>query len=348
MEYAIENSPVIKQRAYEADNYRANYMAALGAFLPGISADAGTQFGFGRNINPDDNTIKNVSSFNNVYGVSAGVYLFRSGQLINQWKQARVDKLLGKNNEQLAKDELSIEVMEAYINVIYYRGMMKFAADKLEESTQNYSKTSRMEELGLKSIADVAQIEVQMAADDYSLTQYENLYNTALITLKEKMNFPYEANLYIDTLTSEFNYIPANESVADIFEYARENNPTAIQYNLRLQSYRYDYKIAKGNFLPSIYASGSISTNYYKFLNDDTSVPDSFSDQFRNNRGENFSITLSIPIFNRLSTTSTARRARNYVRIAEAQQTEVLQQLQGTIEKKRARPGRLCKRNDPA
>ncbi len=335
MEYAIENSPVVKQREYEADNYKASYMAATGAFLPGLGASVGNSFSFGRNVDPETNMMANQSSYNNSYTVETNLTLFRGGQLVNQWKQAKVNRLLGKNNEQLAKDELAMEVMDAYINVIFYKGMIKFASDKLVESNQNYYKTSRMEELGLKSVADLAQIEAQKAADDYNLTQYENMYNISMLTLKEKMSYPYEKELVIDTLLVDFDYLPAVESVADIFEYAREYNPTAIQYDLQLKSYKYDYKIAKGNYFPSLSLYGSVGTGYTTIMSGATedSSSDSFRKQFSDKRGEYISITFSIPLFNRFSYLTNTRKARNHVRIAEAQQTDVLQQLQGTIEK---------------
>lgn len=64
-------------------------------------------------------------------------------------------------------------------------------------------KARRMEELGLKGKADVAQIEAQMAEDDYNLTHMKNMYDASVITLKDFMNYPVDQTLDVDTLLAE-------------------------------------------------------------------------------------------------------------------------------------------------
>ena len=92
---------------------------------------------------------------------------------------------MGVNDIQKAKDDLAMKTMQAYMDVVYYKGTIRMAAEKLEESNRTLYKTRRQEELGLKGKADVAQFEAQVAADDYTLTHQQNLFNTALLTLRE-------------------------------------------------------------------------------------------------------------------------------------------------------------------
>ena len=58
-----------------------------------------------------------------------------------------------------------------------------------------------------------------------------------------------------------------------------------------------------------------MSTTYYKTLHSSTATP--FSEQFRNNRGEYIGATLSIPLFNRMQTITSIRRAKNNYCIAQ-------------------------------
>ena len=101
-------------------------------------------------------------------------------------------------------------------------------------------------ELGLKGKADVAQFEAQVAADDYTLTHQQNLFNTALLTLRECMNYPSDLELEVDTLLPDINYVPEVENVAEIFAYASGNNPTALQAEYQLTQSKYQYRIYKG------------------------------------------------------------------------------------------------------
>jgi len=221
--------------------------------------------------------------------------------------------------------------MQAFLDVVYYQGTIKMAEEKLAESKQTLYKTQRQSELGLKSGADIAQFEAQVAADDYTLTHQQNLFDAAVVKLKEKMNYPADMEIRVDTVVPEVSLIAETENVMAIFDYASQNNPTALQADFQWKESKYNFRISKGQLLPSIYFDAGISTNYFKTLNSEETVS-SFGSQFRNNRGEYIAISVSIPLFSGLTGIKNARTARNNMRIAEETKTEVLRQLQSAIE----------------
>lgn len=331
MQYAVENSPKVKKQAYTSDSYKAELNSAVASFFPSMSARVGAQYSFGRSIDPETNVYNNTSTFNNAYELSVSIPVFNGGQLINQWRMAKANRQLGMNDVQKEKDDLAINTMQAFMDVVYYRGTVKLAAEQLEENSRILYKTKRQEELGLKGRADVAQIEAQVAANDYNLTHQQNLYNTAVLTLKQNMNYPSDMELDVDTMLLDQSYIAMMESVDEIFDYASGNNPTALQARLQLKSYKMQYQMAKGRMLPSISFSAGISTNYYENLKAEQ-APVAFGDQFKNNRGEYLGFTLSFPLFDGLGRITNLRKSRNNMRIAQEQETEVLRQLQTAIE----------------
>lgn len=333
MKYAVENSPKVKKEQHASDTYKAEQLAAFGSFLPSLTANVGAQLNYGRSIDPETNTYSNTSTFNNGYSLSASLPIFYGGRLVNEWKLAKVNRLLGKQTVRQAEDELAINTMQAYIDVVFYQGTAKLAAEKLEESSRLLYKTQRQEELGLKGKADVAQIEAQVAADDYDLTHQQNMYNTALLTLKEFMNLDADQPLALDTsiLVGEVSIQP--ELANEIYTYAADHNPIAQRAALTLENNKLQHLIAKGRRFPTISLSAGISTNYFENLSSGAADPASFKSQFKNNRGEYISLNVSIPIFDGFTNRTVIRRARNNMRIAAEQQTETLRQLQITIEK---------------
>jgi outer membrane protein len=340
MQYAVEHSTAVKKQTHASNSYKAEYAASVGAFFPSVDANIQTQWSYGRNINPKDNTYDNISTFRNYYYAEASIPVFTGGRLINEWRKAKVNRALGKNDIQKAKDDLALKVLEAYVNVVYYQGLVRFSTEKLDESNRTLHLTRRKEELGLMGKADVVLIEAQVAADDYTHTSNSNLLTMALLTLKEQMNYPYADELAVDTLIRETDYLPASEAIEDIYAYASEANPTALQASYGLKAAKMDYLIQKGRLLPTVSFSAGINTNYFKDLNfaitPDTrpeDIPQSFSTQFENNRGEYLVFTVSIPIFNRLRTLTDVKKARNTMRIAQELQHEVFRQLETAIEK---------------
>lgn len=331
MRYAVENSPKVKQQVYTNNTYKAEQQSAIASFLPSISTQVDAQYRFGRSVDPETNTYVNTSTFNNGYGAYASLPIFRGGQLINQWRLANVNRHMGRNDLQKQKDDLAISIMDAFITVVYYQGLVKMCEDKLEDSQRLLYKTRRQEELGLKGKADVAQIESQAAGDDYNLTHQQNLYNTAIMTLKNAMNYPSDSVLDVDTVVPPVENILAGESVSAIQDFAMANNPTALQAEFQLKASKMNYLITKGKLLPTISVEAGITTSYFENLKAE-STPASFQSQFKNNRGEYVYFNLSIPLFDGLSRITNIRRARNNVRIAYEKQTETLRQLQKDVE----------------
>lgn len=332
MQYAVENSPVVKKKEYTYDTNKAERTSAIASFLPSIGTDVTARYNYGRSIDPETNTYKNTTTFNNYYNAYTSIPLFNGGRLVNQWRLSKVNVQAGKNDIQKVKDDLAIKTMAAFVDVVYYQGTVKYAAEKLEESKKTLYKTARQEELGLKGKSDRAQFEAQVAEDEYILINNQNLYNSAKLSLKEAMNYPYEQELVVDTMIGEVMYLTPQESIAEIYDYATVSNPTALQVELALKGKKMLHLIEKGRLFPSISFNAGISTSYYDNLKSDVE-PDAFKKQFKNNRGEYIGVSLSLPIFSRLERITDIRKARNNVRIAEQEKAEILRGLQTSIEK---------------
>ena len=264
--------------------------------------------------------------------MEASIPIFRGGSLINQVRKSKANLLLGKAALQEARDNTALETFQAYIDALYYYGTTRLAKQKLAESDSLLYKTRRQENLGLKGMADVAQMEAQQASDAYNLTHQQNLYETAMLTLKQKMNFPIEEALLLDTCLLEQSTLEQEqltiEHADNVFRLALNCNPVLKQVEMQKQSANMDRKISWSSFVPSISLYGGISSSYYKELHQTGYPP--FHTQFENNFGSYFGISMSIPIFNRLSGIANMRQARNNYRIAAEQyeaQKEELQKL---------------------
>lgn len=264
--------------------------------------------------------------------MEASIPIFRGGSLINQVRKSKANLLLGKAALQEARDNTALETFQAYIDALYYYGTTRLAKQKLAESDSLLYKTRRQETLGLKGMTDVAQMEAQQASDAYNLTHQQNLYETAMLTLKQKMNFPIEEALLLDTCLLEQSTLEqeqlAIEHADNVFRLALNCNPVLKQAEMQKQSANMDRKISWSSFVPSISLYGGISSSYYKELHQTGYPP--FHTQFENNFGSYFGISMSIPIFNRLSGIANMRQARNNYRIAAEQyeaQKEELQKL---------------------
>ena len=93
-----------------------------------------------------------------------------------------------------------------------------------------------------------------------------------------------------------------------------------------MQARLYEWRQARANLLPALSVSAGLNTTFYKTLHSQTAA--SFSEQLKNNMGEYFGATVSIPLFNRLQTLTSIRKAKNNYRIAREAYEDKQQELE--------------------
>ena len=199
MEYAVSNST--KMRIQQADIRDAQVErrgAILEAFTPSVSAGTYAYYNFGRSVDPETNTYKSTTSFQNGYQASGSIALFNGFQAVNNLKIARTAEAMGLSKYRQSSDEICLATMEAYYNVVYYSQMTKAIEEEVSAATRAVQLARKQEQLGQKGYADVVQIEADLAAKEYRLVNTRNMYNDALLTLKDIMFWPLSDSLKID------------------------------------------------------------------------------------------------------------------------------------------------------
>lgn len=335
--YALEHSNGIKRAELSLNTAKMEQTASVADFFPSLSASASGQFSWGRNIDPETNTYKDVTTFGSGYGLYTSLTIFDGGQTVNRFRQARLNKRASQNSLDVAKEDKAIEVMMAFADVVYYQGAVSLAEDKRNDSEKVYIKTQRQEEIGVKSLPDVAQARAQFADDEYQLVHLRNTLEMAKVKLWNAMFFPISDNnattnepFVCDTSIIYNNVERQLDDVDEIFAHASCSNPRALKSELEMKASKMDYRIAQGNLLPSISLGAGISTNYFKSLSSDY-VAASFRNQFKNNFGQYVGASLNIPIFSNLSRMSRVKRAKNNWHSAILEHDDNLRQLYSDI-----------------
>ena len=329
MRYAVENSTTVGQKKLALNDRKADQSEAIGSLFPSISASVGGVMNFGRGVDPATNSYTNVTTFSNSYGLSGSMKLFDGLQSINTLRAAKVAKKMGVAETELASDEVAMKTMSAYMDVVYYTEAVVIAKEHLEASRKTLELVRRQFDLGMKSSADVAEIESQEANYDYLLITEENNLALAYIKLREIMNYPQGQPLEIDTDIS-IEALPSATSEQDLVMYALEYNPRIVASRYATEKSRINLARAKGAFSPSLYLYGGYNISYFIDFDNKASY-DAFGTQFRNNRGSYVQLSLSIPIYTGLSRQSSKRRAQNAYHSAQLEQQAVQQAVESEV-----------------
>ena len=327
MEYAISNSTKMRiQQAAIGDAQIARREAALKMFTPQISAQTYAYYNFGRSIDPQTNTYFNTTSFHNNYGVNAGFDLFDGFQAVNNYRISKTGLLIADSQEKQVEADICLAVMEAYYNVVYYKRLCDVYEEQVTTAEASLKKARRQEELGQKGHADVIQMEADLADRQYDLTNTYNMYCDQKMTLADLMFWPVDEELAIDTSMPAWEEDPvATDAVID---FALDHNPAVRIASWQQQNAKRELNTAKWQTLPSMGLYAGWSTSYYTYQGSQTAA---FQDQFRNNGGEYLEVSVSIPIWNRLSKQSTISRKRNALQKATAEYDQKLRDVESEV-----------------
>ena len=315
MQYAVEHNHEVKRAELELDNYEASKLGAIGNFLPSVNAGIGAQYNFGRAIDPETNTYTDVSTFYNDYSMYASLPVFDGFSRLNALKAAKASVLMGRNALREQQDQTALATLQAWVNALYYERMVAMAKEKVEETTLLLRQTQVLEEVGRKSAADLAQIEAQQAEAAFELTRQENLRASAMLDLKRQMALPLSEELRVkseESFGKDHSGVGLEMAAANSSLFTLHSSLQMARY--QMQAKLYEWRQARASLFPSLSLSAGLNTTYFKTLH--TKTTSSFSDQFKNNMGEYLGATLSIPLFNRLQTITSIRKAKNNYRIA--------------------------------
>jgi outer membrane protein len=351
MRYAVEHSTKIRiQQADIRDAQIDRRDAILAAFTPSVSGSSSASSSFGRSLDPETNTYSVITSFYNGYSVSAGIDLFNGFQAVNNLKITKTAQEMGFTREQQLEDQICLATMEAYCNVLYYTEMEKALQAQVATAEKSVQLATKQEQLGQKSHADVVQVQSDLVERQYQLTNCSNRLKDALITLKDVMFWPIETPLKIDESFSRLSYhgsLIINDSLSRLPYYDSPTDQTDAVSSLvnrakqwlpevslaegTMKNARLALKTARWQLLPRLYLSGGWSSSFFTYPGREGYVPTPFFNQLKDNGGESVALSLSIPIFDRLSSYSNIARRKNAYDRAQADYEQTLQTVEAEV-----------------
>jgi len=324
--YAIENNINLKEYEILEKLSVEDLKQSKRDMLPGVNASTSAGFNFGRSIDPNTNDYINTEFFNNSYNLSSSIALFDGFRLQNQIKFQKFRKQVSEYNRINATDVLAFNVMIAFFDVVYYRGMLEIADEQVEASKLNLKTTEKKVEVGLQAKTDLLDMRANLEREELNKIQIENALETATLHLKQLMNFISREKM---NLIDESSTVFSEEVVQtqQLFNQFTTWSPYYKSIEANLFATEKSLALYRSQVYPSIYANGSYNTGFYETRTDENGEIIPFGEQFKNNRSQYVGASLSIPIFNRWSNRSNIKKAKLEVERAKNNLADEKQQM---------------------
>jgi outer membrane protein len=300
------NNLEVKQGEWQVEAGLVNWQQAKANRLPQLNGSIGYGTRYGRSIDVATNAFVNEQVSNNTLGLNANVTIFGGMQLNNAVKQGATNVQASQMDVQQLKDQLTLRVVLAYLQVLSNDEQVNVAQSQVQASQKQVERLEVMVKEGASPVASLLELKAQWANDKLAVVTAQNAARLAKVTLLQLMNVPVSQSVQVQKLEAMPTAQAYEATTQQLYDTALRTLAAVKGADLRIESAEWGVAIAKGNYYPSLNLGGGIQTLY------SSAAPVKFLEQYNNNQNKGFGLNLNIPIFN-------GHLAKNRVSLAKVQ-----------------------------
>jgi outer membrane protein len=360
--YARENSPTVNQSELQVKNAQLGSKEANYNRYPTLTASSNLGFNFGRTVNPSTNQFESNNSNFNGFNLSTSVLLYNGGRLQQEYRRADVDsKVAGVELEQAAQG-LALQVAGAYLQVLLNEEQLENARKRLVQDQNQLDRLDKQIKAGAASQNAKYDIQAQIARSEQQVVAAANNVELSYLNLKNLMQLPPDQNMKLEkpsvVIPTDAN--PEGVSFKALYNAALATQAQIRAGELRIQSAQIGVKIAQAALMPTLFAQGSLATNYANLIQKVTgfrsievqqqvkfnntpatisviqNIPElakkSYGSQLTDNFGQSLGFSLQMPIFDGFSRKINVERAKINVERNNLQLETTKQQLRSDVQ----------------
>lgn len=354
IETAIENNIDIQLSELNVENADISYRQSLLNMAPNLSANGGQFYQSGRSIDRFSNQFVQKTVGNSSAQLQSNWLLYAGGSMRNTIKQRKKTLEAAHLDYQQVQQNIALNVVLTYLQC--QQNKESWAAQ--QSNTQNaVRETKRIEKLykaGATNQGALLAAQAQEAQATSLEVQSKNQYLNSILSLKNLMRLDHTEMLQLaDMTTAVPEYVEFPIEVNELIDSALSHRPDYQASSKRSESMLYALKAAKGALQPTLSVGANLSTVYSDnaieitgaqisgtqpigFVQGSGDIVEAptfdystqtigFGTQMRDNFGQSFGATLSVPIFNRLQTQTNIAQARLALIQSEWNQKQIKQ-----------------------
>ena len=287
-------------------------------FLPSLDAAAGYSWTWGRNYLTQGSpaTVDTVNHGEN-YQLTAGFNVFSGGQDVGNLGASRSRAKAAHLSLYRAKQQIVLDVTQAYLQVLLDRKIALIGQKNLEASREREKLLQEQSDVGLKSLTDLYRQQAQTSADALFSISAENRARNSLIALLRRLRLDlmtaYDiSDVAFDVETSSNPY----RDERALMELALRQRPDLQTAEFLANAGRWDVTAARGAYYPrlDLFATVSATSRILDRQSVDgvdvvPAVQRSLSEQLHDQRATTAGVVASWGLFDRFATRLNVARA---------------------------------------
>jgi len=313
IEKALEANIDLKQAANQVESQEIAASRSAMDFFPDARLSMGTSRSYSKEYDETSQSFEWEQSYGMNLSASSGLTLFSGFERIASLRQARIELEAQRKSFVRSREQIIFQTVQQYVLVVLDGDLIKVNEENLDAQRRQLEQIEAFTTSGKRPVVDLYQQQASVAdaesrllavRRDYEVDKYGLLQILAIDPAAERDIVAPD----IDNIIAGISALVRDEAVED----GLANRADLAAQRLQVEAARKQITVSRSGYWPSVSLSASAGTSYRN-----TGIYD-FNDQFYdNNPSGSISLSLSVPIFDRLSTRHSVAQAKVGLRQAQ-------------------------------
>ncbi|MBR4962922.1 MAG: TolC family protein, partial [Muribaculaceae bacterium] len=334
IEYAIKNNIKLQQSRIMYDQSEVDLKSAKADMFPSLSFSTNHSL-VNRPFSANSSTVSGSevistnqkTTYNGSYGINANWTVWNGNKRRNLIKQSKSENEIAGLSVEEAENELKEQITKLYVQILYATESVKINENTLEVSKATLSRGQELYRVGSLSKVDLAQLETEVANDEYQLVMSKNSLRNYILDLKQMLEIPGTTDMELQIIQLDdsdvLSPLPKQE---DIFMLALQLRPEIKSGQLNIESSKLDVAIAKAGYYPQISINASTASNT------NSSSAECWGEQMKLGWNNMIGVNLSVPLYDNRQTKSAKQKAELQYNSTQMEMANIEKELYQTIE----------------
>lgn len=265
VDYALKNNIQIKQSVLSSELSKVTANQSMYNMFPTLNGSASHSYNYGRSVDPFTYQFTEQQIQSNNFSLNANVTLFNGFELMNTLKQSKLDYMASRYDVQKISNDVSLNVVSAYLQVLYSKEQLTAADDRVKAAQQQRSHTKIMVDAGSLAQGNLLEVESQLANEELAKVNAENLVSSSTLSLIQLLQLD-SIGINDFKIEDPKPEIPDQASLTltpdQVYDASLKTLPEIRSADYKVQSAEKGVSIARGNYYPRLSAFGSLGTGY--------------------------------------------------------------------------------------
>ncbi len=335
IDYALEHNIQLQQDRLQQESSGEDVKQARAQLLPSATFSTGHNVSYRPFPDGGETTVTNgyvdtkinKTTYNGSYNVAANWTVWNGNKNVNTLKQNKITEEQAELSVQTTANSIQEQITQLYVQILYNTESIKVYEQVVAISKGNLARGQAMLEVGSIARADVAQLEAQVATDEYNLVNAQGQTARYKLQLKQLLEITDTEDFDIAVPdASDDEALAAVPSLVDIYNTAVTFRPEIKSARLGIEASELQEKIARAGYMPTVGINASVmaSTN--------STSDNAWSKQMKSNLTAGAGVNLSIPLYEQRSAKTSIRKAKLQRQEQELELLTQQKELWSTIE----------------